>query len=104
VIVDVLPNFVRVAEENYDAYYWEGNYSRQIEYSSVNGSYFIADDYSIYGWMSVVDDDQQTKPLDLSTINTILRMNQSSPRFLCSNTSIVHPLSLYLYLFFITLM
>jgi glutathionylspermidine amidase/synthetase len=82
VIVDVLPNFIRVAEENYDAYYWSGNYSRQIQYVYINGSYVIQDDYPILGWMSV-NDSNQTKPLDQSTISAILLLNRSSQHFVC---------------------
>ena len=82
IIVDVLPGFIRVAEENYDAYYWSGNYSRQIPYAMKNGSYYIDDSYPIAGWMSM-DDSKRTAPLDQNTINAIIKLNQSSPDFLC---------------------
>jgi glutathionylspermidine amidase/synthetase len=39
VIVDVLPGFIHVAEQNYYPYYWWGNYSRQIEYVLINGTH-----------------------------------------------------------------
>ncbi|CAF0794273.1 unnamed protein product [Didymodactylos carnosus] len=71
VIVDVLPGFIQVAEENYDPYYWSGNYSRQIPYVFINESYYIEDDYPIFGWMSI-EDNNQTKPLDQATINAII--------------------------------
>src|SRR5207237_5482222 len=74
VIVDVLPSFIRVAEENYYPYYWIGNWSRQIQYVFTNGSYYIQDDYPILGWMTV-EDNNQTKPLDQTTINTIIELN-----------------------------
>jgi len=97
VIVDVLPGFIRVAEENYDAYYWSGNYSRQIPYVLINGSYYIQDDYSIFGWMSV-SDNNQTKELDQITIDAIIKLNGSSPDFVCGENSIYRCLSIYHYL------
>ena len=62
VIVDVTATYIRVAEENYHFYYWTGNYSRQIPYSVVNGSYYLQDTYTIHGWMSV-EDNNETKPI-----------------------------------------
>ena len=108
VIVDVLPGFIRVAEENYDAYYWSGNYSRQIPYTMKNGSYFIEDSYPIAGWMSMNDSDR-TAPLDQNTINAIIKLNQSSPDFLCpmndmSHSSSIQPRLLLSAIFILTLL
>ena len=86
VIIDVLPNFIRVAEENYYPYYWLGNYSRQIPYGLINGSYYIQDDYPIFGWISI-EDNNQTNPLDQATINDIIKLNQSAPSFVCTNNA-----------------
>ncbi|CAF1466957.1 unnamed protein product [Rotaria sordida] len=83
VIVDVLNDSIRVAEQNFHAYYWSSNYSRQIPYIMKNGSYYIMDNYNIYGWMSV-EDSNQTYPLNQSTIDKILRKNISFPDFICS--------------------
>ncbi len=99
VIVDVLPDFIRVAEENYDAYYWSGNYSRQIPYVFKNGSYFIEDEDPIFGWMTV-EDNNQTKPLDQATIDAIIKLNGTSPDFICHNNGIYHYFSISYYLFF----
>jgi glutathionylspermidine amidase/synthetase len=91
VIVDVLPGFIRIAEENYEFYYWSANYSREIKYKFINGSYWIEDEYPILGWMSIGANDDQTKPLDQSTIDAIIKLNQSSSLpSSCSYTG--HPL------------
>jgi glutathionylspermidine amidase/synthetase len=101
VIVDVLPGFIRVAEENYNAYYWSGNYSRQIPYVFKNGGYFIEDDYPLFGWMSI-DDNNQTQALDQTTINGIIQLNGSSPVFPCYNNSgIDHYFSSFYYFLFV---
>ena len=103
VIVDVSPGFIRVAEENYDAYYWSGNYSRQIPYVLINGSYYIEDHYPIFGWMSVVDDSNQLKPLDQSTIDAIIQLNETFLDFTCPKNGISHSLSATSYLFILVL-
>lgn len=77
VIVDVLSNSIRVAEENYYPYYWSANYSREIPFVYRNGSYFIEDIDHILGWMTI-DHDNRTQPLDQITINTILSFNQTN--------------------------
>jgi surface antigen len=87
IIVDVLSNFIRVAEENYDDYFWSGNYSRQIPYVLKNGKYFIEDTMPILGWMEL-DDHNQTKPLDQQTIDEIIKLNGTSPDFICRNNTI----------------
>lgn len=98
VIVDVLPDAIRVAEENYNPYYWTGNYAREIPYVFRNGSYFIDDYYSIFGWMTV-EDNNETKPLDQSTIDIIQKLNGTSPDFICQNNARKH----YLSIFFLTI-
>lgn len=84
IIVDVLPGYIRVAEQNYNSHYWNRNYGRQIPYALKNGSYYIEDAYPVLGWMST-EDANLTKPLDSQTIQTIERSNQSSPTFICQN-------------------
>jgi trypanothione synthetase/amidase len=101
VIIDILPAFIRVAEQNYYPYYWSANYSRQIPYGLINGSYYIQDDYDIFGWMTIEDKNNQTKPLDQSTINKIIQLNQSSPTFICANNAKHYYFSVFNYLFFI---
>ncbi|CAF0816293.1 unnamed protein product [Adineta steineri] len=96
IIVDVLSNSIRVAEENYDAYLWIGNYAREIPYKYLNGNYYIEDKYPIAGWISIIDYNQ-TKPLDQYTINNIIQLNGTSPDFICSNNSIYHFISFYYY-------
>ncbi|CAF0884538.1 unnamed protein product [Rotaria sordida] len=75
-IVDILPDFIRVAEENYDFSYWSRNYSREIPYRMINGSYYVEDEYPVFGWMTV-EDNNQTKPLDEATINILIKLNGS---------------------------
>ena len=87
IIVDVLPDFIRVAEQNYYPYYWSGNYSRQIPYALINGGYYIQGDDPILGWMTV-EDNNQTTPLDQTTINSIIQLNGSSPDFNCTINAI----------------
>jgi len=94
VIVDVTSTYIRVAEENYHFYYWTGNYSRQIPYSVVNGSYYLQDTYTILGWMSV-EDNNETKPLDQNTVDAIIKLNRSSPDFICPNHAIYHSSSFF---------
>ncbi|CAF1138528.1 unnamed protein product [Adineta ricciae] len=87
VIVDVLSDVIRVAEENWDFYYWMGNYSREIPYELISGGYFIRDNYPIIGWMSIIDVQNQTKPLDQMSIGNILKLNGSSPDFVCEKSN-----------------
>ncbi|CAF1420083.1 unnamed protein product [Adineta ricciae] len=68
VIVDVLSDVIRVAEENWDFYYW-------------------MDNYPIIGWMSIIDVQNQTKPLDQMSIGNILKLNGSSPDFVYKHPS-----------------
>ena len=84
VIVDVSPTFIRVAEQNYDHYYWKGSFARQLAYERRNGLYYIVDTYHypITGWMTVDDNNGQTKPLDQSTVNKIISKGQQ-PNFKC---------------------
>ena len=82
VIVDVSPTFIRVAEQNYDRFYWEGNYARQIPYKLIRGRYYIQDYYTVIGWMTI-EFDKETKPLDRSTIDQIIQWRGASPDFRC---------------------
>ncbi|OMJ65196.1 hypothetical protein SteCoe_38850 [Stentor coeruleus] len=49
--VNLQHNYVRVAEQNEEDWYWPGNYSRQMRLELNNGKYFIRDKYTIIGWM-----------------------------------------------------
>ncbi|CAF4214306.1 unnamed protein product [Rotaria sp. Silwood2] len=103
VIVDVLNDSIRVAEQNFHAYYWASNYSRQIPYVLKNGSYYIMDSYNIYGWMSV-EDNNENNPLNQSTIDKIIQKNISFPDFVCSKSITHNYFSLYYYLVFFFLL
>ncbi|CAF3518297.1 unnamed protein product [Rotaria socialis] len=75
VIVDVVPGYIRVAEQNYYYYYWSNSYARQIPLAYKNGRYYIEDHDRIYGWMEVQDNNHQLKPLDAATIKIIAARN-----------------------------
>ncbi len=73
VIVDVVPGYIRIAEQNYYFDYWRYDYARQISLIFQNGYYYINDD-RIYGWMEI-QDNNQLKPLDAATIKIISAQN-----------------------------
>ncbi|CAF3917579.1 unnamed protein product [Rotaria sordida] len=75
IIVDVLTNSIRVAEQNFYFHYWKGNYSREIPILFKNGLYYIEDKYQVYGWIEI-NDNKQLKPLDKLTIETIEKKNK----------------------------
>ena len=77
VIVNVVPGFIHIAEQNYYYDYWEHNYARRIRAEFRNGRYYIEDRFPIYGWMEV-QDNNQLRPLDLSTVKAIMAQQQSS--------------------------
>jgi len=75
VIVDVLPNAIRIAEQNFYFHYWPHNYARKIPFVFRNGLYYIEDQYEVYGWMEI-DDNKQLKPLDELTATKIQMKNE----------------------------
>ena len=77
VIVDVVPGYIRVAEQNYYYQFWSSNYAREIPLNFSNGRYYIRDRFNIYGWMEV-QDNNQLKPLDDATIEEIEARRASS--------------------------
>ena len=87
VIVDVSSNYIRIGEQNYDDYFWSGNYSRQIPYVFKNGGYYIEDTMPVLGWMEL-ENNNQLKPLDQKTIDEIIKLNGTSPDFICRNNTI----------------
>jgi hypothetical protein len=58
VIVRVLPNAIKIAEQNFYFYYWPHHYARQIPVVFRNGLYYIEDEYEVYGWMEIDDNKQ----------------------------------------------
>jgi len=83
VIVDVLPNAIRIAEQNFYFYYWPYNYAREIPVTFQNGLYYIQDKYVVYGWIEI-DDSEQLEPLNESTVTKIRMINE---RILDSSSS-----------------
>lgn len=53
VIVDVLQDRVRVAEQNYNFGQWLFNYSREIRWTRKTNLYFLEDEYNILGWIEM---------------------------------------------------
>jgi glutathionylspermidine amidase/synthetase len=70
VIVEVLPNAIRIAEQNFYFHYWSHHYARQIPLVFRNGLYYVTDQYEVYGWIEI-DDNKQLQPLDRSTAREI---------------------------------
>ncbi|CAF3723961.1 unnamed protein product [Rotaria sordida] len=73
VICKVQESFIRVCEQNYQFHYWSSNYARQIPMIYRNGLYYIEDNYDVYGWMEIENNDQ-LKPLDESNISLRIRL------------------------------
>jgi hypothetical protein len=76
VIVKVLPHAIRIAEQNFNFYYWTHNYARQIPIEFRNGLYYIKDQYEVYGWMEI-DDNKQLKLFDQLTATKIQMRSES---------------------------
>jgi len=93
VIVDVLPNSIRIAEQNFYFHYWPDNYARRISVVFRNGLYYIEDQYKVYGWIEI-DDNKQLQPLDQLTITKIQMKNErildSSSSFFYANIHIYY--------------
>ena len=53
VIVQVLPKSIRIAEQNFHFSPWKDHYAREIPMKTINGSYFVQDQYQIYGWIQI---------------------------------------------------
>lgn len=70
IIVDVLTNSIRIAEQNFYFYPWKFNYAREIPLIYENNLYYIQDEYQVYGWMEIYDN-KQLKSLDYLTIEKI---------------------------------
>jgi surface antigen len=98
VIVDVLPNAIRVAEQNFYFYYWPYNYARQIPVEFINGLYYIKDQYEVYGWMEI-DDNQELIPLEQYAGKSIDIGNQRN----LNSASAFHLLNIRIYFYYFLL-
>ncbi len=87
VIVEVLPNAIRVAEQNFYFYYWPNNYAREIPVVFRDGLYYIGDQYVVYGWIEI-DVNQQLKPLDELTATKIQTKDERIIDSACSHRNI----------------
>ena len=75
IICDVIPGFIRIAEQNYEYYNWSDNYSREIPLVFRNNAYYIEDEHEVYGWMEI-EDLEQLEPLDEGKLDFILKQYQ----------------------------
>ncbi|CAF3707941.1 unnamed protein product [Rotaria sp. Silwood1] len=76
IICDVVPDFVRIAEQNIDSKYWPGDYARELRLIQKNDLYYIEDDEGIItGWMEI-EDNHQLEPLNESNLDVILKQYQ----------------------------
>lgn len=77
IICDVVPGYIRIAEQNYEYYNWSDNYSRQIPLVCRDDRYFIEDEDEVYGWMEI-EHDEQLEPLDETKLDLILKQYQQT--------------------------
>ncbi|CAF3771779.1 unnamed protein product [Rotaria sordida] len=76
IICEVVPGFVRIAEQNQDSTYWPGDYARELRLIQKNDLYYIEDDENVItGWMEI-EDNHQLEPLDESNLDVILKQYQ----------------------------
>jgi trypanothione synthetase/amidase len=77
IICDVIPGFIRVAEQNYEYYNWSDNYSREIPLIFKNNCYYIEDEHEVYGWMEI-ENIENLEPLDETKLDSILKQYQQT--------------------------
>ena len=52
IITEVLPNAVRVAEQNFEDWKWpQADYARELRLTNEDGRYTVHDQYEVLGWM-----------------------------------------------------
>lgn len=76
VITDVDKNYVYIAEQNHEFHYWSADYARRVPLIYKDGSYYIDDDYTLYGWMEI-ENNHQLEPLNESSIQRISKRYQT---------------------------
>ncbi|CAF1351055.1 unnamed protein product [Adineta ricciae] len=77
IICDVVPGYIRIAEQNYEYYNWSDDYSREIPLRFENNCYYIEDQHEVYGWMEI-DDIENLEPLDETKLDLILKQYQQT--------------------------
>jgi trypanothione synthetase/amidase len=77
IICDVVPNFIRIAEQNYIYHSWSDNYAREIPVIIEDGCYYIKDEDDICGWIEI-DDNDELIPLDETKLDSILKQYQEA--------------------------
>ncbi|UJR31235.1 hypothetical protein I4U23_018737 [Adineta vaga] len=78
IICDIVPGFIRIAEQNYIYHSWSDNYAREISLKcKEDGNYYIEDEDEICGWIEI-DDNNQLKPLDETRLDLILKQYQKA--------------------------
>ena len=96
IIVDVLSNAIRIAEQNFYFHYWSNNYARQISVVFKNELYYVEDQYEVYGWMEI-DDSQQLKPLNQLTKQKLQMENRRTLNLVSSSRMNIHTLFLIVF-------
>ncbi|CAF5194173.1 unnamed protein product, partial [Rotaria magnacalcarata] len=71
VICDVVPGFIRIAEQNYIYHSWSDDFSREVSLVIKDDCYFIKDDDELCGWIEI-DDNDELEPLDENKLHLIL--------------------------------
>lgn len=77
IIVGVLPNAIRVAEQNFYFHYWNSSYAREIPVVKRNHLFYINDTYEVFGWLEI-DDKNQLKPLTQLTAEKLQSIDNKS--------------------------
>ncbi|CAF1216469.1 unnamed protein product [Adineta ricciae] len=72
VISEVGPGYVRIVEQNYESNSWSENHTRQLRLVEKDDLFYIEDEHSIYGWMTIKDN-HELGPLDESKLDVILK-------------------------------
>jgi len=77
IICDVVPGFVRIAEQNYIYHSWADDFAREIPVIITDGNYLIKDEDEICGWIEI-DDNDELEPLDETKLDSILKQYQEA--------------------------
>jgi trypanothione synthetase/amidase len=77
IICDVVPDSIRIAEQNYIYHSWSDNYAREISLAIKDNCYFMTDEDEIIGWIEI-DDNDELQPLDETKLDLILKQYQEA--------------------------
>ncbi|CAF0718212.1 unnamed protein product [Adineta steineri] len=80
IICDIVPDFIRIAEQNYIYHSWSDDYAREIPLVIKDDCYYIQDEDNICGWIEI-DDNNELQPLDETKLDLILKEYQAAKPF-----------------------